>query len=154
MKIVINRQHGGFGLSPKATRLWAERKGKKCYFFTLGLTSVRITEEEATSKCIGFCAFSTPKPPKSPPASRWGQMTLKEKQRSNARYRAKAIQPRDADRNDSDLVAVVEELGEAANGRFAKLRVIEIPDGVEWQIEEYDGLEWIAEKHRTWGDNQ
>ncbi len=25
-----------------------------------------------------------------------------------------------------------------------------IPDDVKWQIEEYDGLEWIAEKHRTW----
>jgi hypothetical protein len=28
--------------------------------------------------------------------------------------------------------------------------VIEIPDDVEWEVEEYDGLEWVAEKHRTW----
>jgi hypothetical protein len=28
--------------------------------------------------------------------------------------------------------------------------VVEIPDGVEWEIAEYDGLEWVAEKHRTW----
>ena len=27
---------------------------------------------------------------------------------------------------------------------------VEIPDDVEWQIEEYDGSEWIAEKHRIW----
>jgi hypothetical protein len=45
---------------------------------------------------------------------------------------------------------VVLELGEAANGRCAELKVVEIPDDVEWQIEEYDGLEWVAEKHRTW----
>ena len=53
-------------------------------------------------------------------------------------------------RNDPILVQIVEELGEAANGRFAELKVIEIPDDVEWGIEEYDGDEWIAEKHRTW----
>ena len=49
------------------------------------------------------------------------------------------------------LVRVVEELGEAANGKHAELKVVEIPDGVEWEIDEYDGLESIAEKHRTWG---
>lgn len=53
-------------------------------------------------------------------------------------------------RDDSALVRVVEEMGDAANGPHAKLRVVEIPDGVEWQIEEHDGLEHIAEVHRTW----
>ena len=53
-------------------------------------------------------------------------------------------------RNDPILVEVVEQLGEDAADRFAELKVVEIPDDVEWQIEEYDGNEWIAEKHRTW----
>ena len=53
-------------------------------------------------------------------------------------------------RNDPILVEIVEQLGEAANGRFAELKVVEIPDDVVWGIEEYDGNEWIAEKHRTW----
>lgn len=57
---------------------------------------------------------------------------------------------RDTERNDLILVAVVEELGEAANGKYAKLSVVEIPDDIEWEIEEYDGVEWVAEKHRTW----
>lgn len=54
-------------------------------------------------------------------------------------------------RADPDLVAVVEELGEASWGRDAELKVVEIPDGVEWVVmsDEY-GVEWIAEKHRTW----
>ena len=58
---------------------------------------------------------------------------------------------RDVERDDSDLVAVVESLGDAANGRFAQLAVVEIPDDVEWTVQEYDGTEWIAETHRTWG---
>ena len=53
-------------------------------------------------------------------------------------------------RNDRELVAIVEALKERANGDHADLKVIEIPDGVDWQIEEYDGNEWVAEKHRTW----
>lgn len=53
-------------------------------------------------------------------------------------------------RTDPDLIAAIESLGEAANGWLAKLAIVEIPHGVEWDIEEYDGSEWVAEKHRTW----
>lgn len=53
-------------------------------------------------------------------------------------------------RTDKELVAVVELLGEKANGEYAELKVVEIPDYIEWLLEEYDGIEWIAEKHRTW----
>ena len=58
---------------------------------------------------------------------------------------------RDIPRDNPDLVAVVEEIGKKANGYFAKLVVIEIPDDVEWEIHECEcGGEWIAEKHRCW----
>jgi hypothetical protein len=56
----------------------------------------------------------------------------------------------DIPRDDPSLVRLVEEMGEEANGCFAKLKVVEIPDGVDWEISEYDGWETIAEKHRTW----
>lgn len=48
------------------------------------------------------------------------------------------------------IVRLVEEMGEAANGEHARLKVVEIPDGVEWEIDEYDGSEHVAEVHRTW----
>lgn len=47
-------------------------------------------------------------------------------------------------RDDPNLVKVIEEL------KPSNLRVVEIPVGVEWEIQEYDGSEWVAEKHRTW----
>ena len=53
-------------------------------------------------------------------------------------------------RADHKLVECVETLGDIANGSFAKLKVVEIPDDVEWKIEDYDGVEWVAEVHRTW----
>ena len=53
-------------------------------------------------------------------------------------------------RDDPILVEIVEQLGEAAGHCFAELKVVEIPDDVEWEIGDYDGKELIAEKHRTW----
>lgn len=48
------------------------------------------------------------------------------------------------------LIRVVEELKDGANGRCSKLKIVEIPDGTDYQIDEYDGLEHVAEKHRVW----
>ena len=56
----------------------------------------------------------------------------------------------DIARNDQYLVRVVEEMGDEANGRFSELKVVDIPDDVEWQIDEYDGLESVHEVHRVW----
>jgi hypothetical protein len=53
-------------------------------------------------------------------------------------------------RDDPDLVAVVETLGKAADDQCAELKVVEIPDGIDWYIDEYDGREHVAERHRTW----
>jgi hypothetical protein len=41
-------------------------------------------------------------------------------------------------------------MGEMVNGRFSNLKIVEIPDDVEWQIDDYDGMETIHEKHRMW----
>ena len=53
-------------------------------------------------------------------------------------------------RADPILIHVIETLGAEADGRFAKLRIIEIPDDVEWEITEYDGNESVEEVHRKW----
>ena len=53
-------------------------------------------------------------------------------------------------RDDPFLIQVVKKLGDKANGMCAKLKIVEIPKNVEWVIEEYDGIEWVSEKHRTW----
>ncbi len=48
------------------------------------------------------------------------------------------------------LVECVETLGQQANTQVSNLRVVEIPDGVKYTIEEYDGIESIHEVHREW----
>ena len=57
---------------------------------------------------------------------------------------------RDIPRDDPYLIKIVRDLGMAANGAHANLKIVELPPDVEWQIEEYDGNEWVAEKHRIW----
>ena len=47
------------------------------------------------------------------------------------------------------LVQVVEELQSSADRR-GNLAVVQIPDGIDWEVVDYDGLEHVAEVHRTW----
>jgi len=53
-------------------------------------------------------------------------------------------------RDDEKLVQVVEELREAANGHAAALKVVAIPDDVNWVITRSDGGECVSEVHRIW----
>ena len=75
---------------------------------------------------------------------------------SNERYgpmimvKGKHWYDKDIARDDPILVTLVHELGKVANGEHARLKVVRVPADVDWQIEEYDGKEWISEKHRTW----
>jgi hypothetical protein len=45
---------------------------------------------------------------------------------------------------------VVEQLGEKSWGRHSELKVVIIPDDVDWFIGNYDGIETIHEQHRQW----
>ena len=49
-----------------------------------------------------------------------------------------------------DLIAVIEELGDVANGFCAKLAIQEIPDGAEYEITEYDGFEGVEPPRQSW----
>lgn len=54
-------------------------------------------------------------------------------------------------RDDKRLVAFIENNStEVASSEYSELKIVEIPDGVDWVICDYDGVEWVAEKHRTW----
>lgn len=56
----------------------------------------------------------------------------------------------DEKRDDPRIIKCVEKLGDKANGPCAKLELVEIPDEIEWHIEDYDGMESVHENHRSW----
>ncbi|HEX7909932.1 MAG TPA: hypothetical protein VF534_17830 [Paraburkholderia sp.] len=128
MKIVINACYGGFSISKKAAEFMAERGSERAR---------RELEEHA-------------KP--LDPDDRFDAISIKYgKERTFHGYGyVDGLEGR-YERDDPLLVAAVETLGEEAGGSYTNLKIVEIPDDVEWEIDEYDGFEHIAEKHRTWG---
>jgi hypothetical protein len=72
---------------------------------------------------------------------RWGPRILVNNQHWNGK---------DIARDDPVLVSLVQELGKNSWGDHANLKIVRVPADVTWQIDEYDGQEWVAEQHRTW----
>lgn len=140
MKIVINsREYGRFGLSALATQEYAKRKGKDCYFFKHerfdSCKLVPLTLEEAQAEKTYWFASTVPNP----------------QDYKNDEYREIYLAEGDEiPRDDPDLIATIEELGQDANGKVANLKIVDIPDDVEWTVEEYDEAERVVEVHRTW----
>ena len=119
MKIVINSDFGGFGLSREAFEMLLQRKG--------------IEYEVEESKTFGVIRESF----------------YRKGHAGDDKFYLSEYDFYES-RADKDLVEVVEKLGSAANGSHASLKIVEIPENVEWEIDEYDGMEHVAEKHRTW----
>jgi hypothetical protein len=136
MKIVINRCFGGFGLSEAAMFAYAKRKGLTVFpeTWSRGLTRYWTVPVEERVKELPD----------------WSLASITDRQEYNAAFKSQTISDGDIERNDADLVAVVEELADAACGMFAELKVVEIPDDVSWEISEYDGMESVEELHRSW----
>lgn len=145
MKIVINTCFGGFGLSMKGLKRLAELQGRPCYFFKTeyargGMFSERkyIAADNTENKDMFVTAFDIPNP---------NEVIGQD---GNKIWSKHHIDSMGDDRKNPHLVQVVEELGDESNGQCAQLKVIEIPDGVDWEIDEYNGLESVHEKHRSW----
>lgn len=119
-KVAINRCYGGFGISNKAFEKLLERKG------------IAYDKVEAKFKLRGD-----------------DYDYYKEGHIGDSEYYISDYEMC-SDRSDPDLIAVIEEMGEASWGGFAEISIVNIPDDVKWHIHEYDGMEYVAENHRTW----
>ena len=138
MKIVINACFGGFSLSYKAVMHYAELAGMSLYpFVNLRDSDGRLQLDKYRPYQDGDDAFLV--------------HYSKEPLNDDGTYIEGAyFSERYIARDDPLLIKTIEDLGDEANGAFAKLKIIEIPNNVEWVIQEYDGAEHVAEKHRTW----
>lgn len=141
-KIVINKSYGGFGLSLKAQKRLAELKGKEIYFYKQTKYNFRDgIEEYNIIKDLNIDDLYV-----YPLTKYFGERCNSLPNDSEAWFFSQNLK-----RDDKDLIKVVEELGSDVNGIYAKLKIVEIPNDVEWEVKEYHGMEWVAEKHRVWG---
>lgn len=53
-------------------------------------------------------------------------------------------------RIDIKLIECINKLGKLANGEFADIKIIEIPDNIKYYIDNDEGIETVHEEHRTW----
>lgn len=147
MKVVINGCYGGFSLSPEAQLRYVQLKNNGTLYFykkTKYIYRDGVSEYEqfhpTSNGSYSYFNFAV--------LNDLGPVVQEDS--TGCIKDAKFFYDRDLDRDDPVLVQVVEEMGAAANGSYASLEVIEIPDDVSWAIKEYDGNEWVAESHRTW----
>jgi len=123
-EIVINTCYGSFGLSQKAMSLYYAKKGKKIFFFDI--KGELIIDQPLNARLHSYF------------------------DKEKTEYASAQDIPRDG----VDLISVVEELGDEANGWASRLEIIEIPDDVKyWHISDYDGKETVQEPRRSWGCN-
>lgn len=145
MKVVINACHGGFGLSEAAYEKLAE----------WGIPIREYVQEKRGEDGLykdeplndGEVIFDRELTPLG--ADKFNDIYHQFKGKSRFSRRYWDTWTRDS-RQHPLIIRVVEEMGEAASGECAKLKVVEVPEGVEFEISDYDGMEHIAEKHRTW----
>lgn len=124
MKVAINRCYGGFSLSDEAFEMLLHLKG--------------IEFETVPSKYSFGSKYEY-----------YHKGHVRDDDHYISQYSfTRGYEP--ADRSDPDLIHVIEKLGEKANGSHSDLKIVEIPDGIKWHIHEYDGIEHVAEDHRTW----
>jgi hypothetical protein len=134
MKVIINRQFGGFHVSEAGYERYAELKG-------IQLCNHR--EGSAFNDCF---YFDIPKDEFDRLEAQCGENW----EAKNALYEKHRVYLDGDYRTDPTLIQVVEELGEEADTQVSDLKVIEIPDDIGWEVHDYDGMESIHEIHRVW----
>jgi hypothetical protein len=145
MEIILNKNYGGFDLSEKAKALIIKRKGVSFYPYAKisrddDENFRKVPEKEildGTFESVS-CLDGIIWVPKD-----LGEHTTDDKIWSEPilfGYGDGQLS-HEVLRVDKDAIEVVKELGEKANGEFACLKVVSIPDGSFYHIDDYDGIE-------------
>lgn len=137
MKVILNKCYGGFGVSQEAYELYAKKKGIELFAYKLDCENGKpIYKKTDTGSSIFTITFTKD----------FGDYIDLSDDSSNE-Y---CLELRRGHREDPVLIEVVEELGERANSPFSKLVVVDIPDDMEYEIDDYDGVETLHQKVEKW----
>lgn len=153
MKVILNKCYGGFSVSSKAYKLYAEKKGIELYpyikdisnYISKGETIYHKTDwsDKRLNRILITWYFTKD----------LGE-TILEKRNNKSEFNELCknylLYIDGKYRTDPTLIEVVEKLGEKANGNFADLQVVEIPDGMIYDIDDYDGVETLNESVKVW----
>jgi hypothetical protein len=130
-KVVYNAKFGGFNLSREACERYWELKGQQVW----------IEQDKEFKYLDMFTVWLVP--PEERVVGDWRSMTQDERIAYNKKHSEQTWYDRSVSRHDPILVQVVEELGEKANGSYAKLAIAEVSG--PYRIDEYDGYETVKQ---------
>ncbi len=137
MKVILNKCYGGFGVSQEAYELYAKKKGIELFAYKLECENDKpIYRKTDTGSSIFTHVFTKD----------FGDCIELSDDNSEKYY----LYLDRSHREDPVLIEVVEELGDRASGRFSELVVVDIPDDMEYEIDEYDGVEMLHQKVEKW----
>lgn len=137
MKIILNKCFGGFGISHEGYKLYAKKKGLNLFAYKTSNDNFKYLEK-INDDSIGVLTYYFTK-----------DLGLKIHRDDIEEWESHLYLSGEY-RTDPILIEVVEELKEKANGSCSELTIVEIPDDMEYEITEYDGIETLREKHRSW----
>lgn len=152
-KVIINKCFGGYGFDPFTVQKYADEKGIKLYWYKRAFNTYRSDPKEDMIKIpfeiiakddglrMEYIALTKD----------MGDTYVRDWKDENAYADEFDINNDDASRTDPVLIDVIEKYGDANVHGCHAPTVVEVPDGIEWMIEEYDGFETLHEKHRVFG---
>lgn len=128
MKFVINTCFGRFGLSNKAIKRYIELRGQTphCYLYNNNTKTYSKCNEDDYNENLILTIIDL--------GESFSSL-------DDSKYKYILYDPA-INRNDPYLIQVVEELGEEANGRYAKLKIVEYD--IDYEIDDYDGKETLS----------
>jgi hypothetical protein len=135
-KVILNKCFGGFGLSKDAYELYAKKKGISVFRYTQENLKKEIYTY-ATDDNRTFDFYFT---------KDFGDNVYI----SDEDFKKYFLKLDEKFREDKTLIEVVEELGEKANVFYSNLKIAEIPDDLDYVIDNYDGIETLHQKVKEW----
>ena len=136
MKVILNKSYGGFSVSQKGYIAYAKKAGIDlyCYERTDSKTYTRVDDPKTGHSAL-YSWFT----------KNHGKTVSSEKLDWSDCFYLNSDK-----REDPILISVVEELGDEVNTIYSNLKVVDIPDDMDYVIDDYDGVETLHERVREW----
>lgn len=133
-KVILNKCFGGFMPSRKAYELYAKKKGLEFYIYEISIDNREMKYHKVDETDSMFIVYLT---------KDYGDVidSINNKDR---------LYLDENHREDATLIEVIEELGDDASSDISSLKIVEIPDDLDYVIDNYDGIETLHQRVQEW----
>lgn len=135
-KVILNKDFGGFDISKKGYELYAKKKGLDLYMYETEFKGKNCFYKKTNDDALLTQYFTK---------DFGDNIDISEED-----YRNYSLYLDGGHREDPILIEVVEELKEKANGKYSELKIVEIPDDLDYVIDNYDGIETLHQRVQEW----